>query len=347
MYWVGIITARTRSVPRASQAIASVSAESTPPDKPQQRARKSVLAQVVARADDQRRVDLGLERQFLRYGARNRRGAVEFDQLERLLEERRLPHHVALRIEHAGSAIEHELVLPADQVYVHHRQARRADPFAKNLVARRLFPLVIRRGVDRQDHLGPGRLGHRRRLGPPYVLADREAETHALDLEDAGLVPRGEVALLVEHFVVRQVVLARDGHDAAVADHRRGVIALAVVRELRETHHRGDAVDLRRKGIEFPAAVAVEPFAQEQVFGRIAAQRKFRRQHEVRALVAGPACVVEDTGGVALQVAHRAVDLCEGEHDASVVHSSRACLWRHECEYTANTALARVRRHPE
>ena len=46
--------------------------------------------------------------------------------------------------------------------------------------------------------------------GLPDVLADGEADRHAVQLDDAASAPRLEVALLVEDAVVRQVHLAVD-----------------------------------------------------------------------------------------------------------------------------------------
>ena len=70
---------------------------------------------------------------------------------------------------------------------------------------------AVGRGRQVHDHLRAGqRLRHRRRPRLPDVLADRDADRDAVELEDARLGARLEVALLVEHAVVRQVHLAVD-----------------------------------------------------------------------------------------------------------------------------------------
>ena len=53
--------------------------------------------------------------------------------------------------------------------------------------------------------------------------------------------------------------------------------------------------------------------AQQEVFGRIAAQAELRRQHEPRALRMGAARGLDDLARVARQVSDRGVDLREGD----------------------------------
>src|SRR3546814_6027178 len=64
-------------------------------------------------------------------------------------------------------------------------------------------------------------------VGRPHVLADHDAETHAAKVHRAGQRPCAEHALLVEHAVVRQVVLGAVGGYAAAVDHVGGVEPLA------------------------------------------------------------------------------------------------------------------------
>ena len=52
--------------------------------------------------------------------------------------------------------------------------------------------------------------------------------------------------------------------------------------------------------------------SQQQVFGWVAAQAQFRRQHQARALLVGAAGTVDDAFAVASQVAYRRVDLRQG-----------------------------------
>ena len=101
-----------------------------------------------------------------------------------------------------------------------------------------------------------------------------------------GRMPRLEIALLVEHRVVRQLLLAIDGGDAAVAQHGDRVVAAAAVAlgkaddDRRAPHARGERGELARAGVE-------KGRAQHEVLGRIAAQRQFGRDDQARARASG------------------------------------------------------------
>ena len=51
---------------------------------------------------------------------------------------------------------------------------------------------------------------------------------------------------------------------------------------------------------------------QQQVFGGIAAQAEFGRQHQARTLLVGTPRAVDDAAAVPGQIAHRGVDLRQG-----------------------------------
>ena len=85
----------------------------------------------------------------------------------------------------------------------------------------------------------------RRRPGDPHVLADRDPDPRAGDVDQREVAPGGEVALLVEDAVVRQVPLLRPAGDGAVGADRARVVELAV--EERHADERDDArASLRR-----------------------------------------------------------------------------------------------------
>ena len=115
-------------------------------------------------------------------------------------------------VEHHRRAVEHELVLAADQVHVEHRHRRVGGAGREHRLALVDAPGVVRRRVDVDDELGaPGGLRADRPVRAPGVLADRTADAHAGDHEQRPVDGRRrEVALLVEHRVVRQEVLAVD-----------------------------------------------------------------------------------------------------------------------------------------
>ena len=116
----------------------------------------------------------------------------------------------ALLVEHERRAVEHELVLAADEVRVddRHRRVRRARREHRLALGEALR--VVRRRVEVDDQLGAARgLGEDRPGRAPRVLADRDPDLHARDVEQRQrLLRRDEVALLVEDRVVRQQLLA-------------------------------------------------------------------------------------------------------------------------------------------
>ena len=110
-------------------------------------------------------------------------------------------------------------------------------------------------------------------------------------------------------------MLARAGDDAPVANHRGGVVAPSF-EQLREPHHRRDAPHAGREALELAPAVEEETFPQQQVFRRIAAQRKFGREHQVGPRGTRLLDGLEDPGCVAGEVAYGAVDLRKRDADA-------------------------------
>ena len=171
-------------------------------------ARKAVLADVVAHPRDERGpglpLDLGDGGDLAPKAAVGR----QFNDASRFLEHRRTRRDTALGVDRERPAVEHDLVLAAHEVAVEQRHGSRARALGHALFALGELAEMKRRGVEHAQHLRTGRLGARGRLVEPGVLADREAETQAADLEHdrpvASVAPGGEVAPFVEHLVVRQ-----------------------------------------------------------------------------------------------------------------------------------------------
>ena len=108
----------------------------------------------------------------------------------------------------------------------------------------------------------------------------------ALHVEYAGTAIRVhvEVTALVEDRVIGQLALAVRGFNASITQHAGRVVDHAA-RRLRPTDHghgalRGSCDPLHRR-----LAIAQEAGAQQQVFRRIAADRQFGEQHQVRAVL--------------------------------------------------------------
>ena len=108
------------------------------------------------------------------------------------------------------------------------------------------LPRVVRRrgGVEDQRRAGQRLVGGRR-AGRPDVLADRQAEPRVAELEHRAALADLEVALLVEHAVVRQHRLAVDGLQLALGEHGERVVD--VVGALREADQRDDPLGLARE----------------------------------------------------------------------------------------------------
>ncbi len=179
-----------------------------------------------------------------------RRADVEVDDEEVLLELARPGHEMALFVEDERRAVEHELVLPADEVRVDDRhrrvgRARREHRLAFGEPAR-----VVRRAVEVDDHLcATGGLGEDRAVGlHASSQIETPTSTPATTNSGPGSVPRREVALLVEHRVVRQELLAVHAVHATVRAHGRRVVQVAA--RLREADDRRAASGARRELVE-------------------------------------------------------------------------------------------------
>src|SRR5204862_4706811 len=116
------------------------------------------------------------------------------------------PRELAVRRDHHGTAVEHQLVLPADQVHVHDPRAGVPSSGPADLEALGALAPVVRRGVDvRNDLHAAVAILLPQTPGPPRVLAHRDAEVRARESNRAPRIARFEVALLVEDAVVGEL----------------------------------------------------------------------------------------------------------------------------------------------
>ena len=122
----------------------------------------------------------------------------------------------------------------------------------------------------------------------PGILADRQAEPHAAEVDRAGHRSRREHALLVEHAVVRQVDLETDGLDAAAGEQRIGIVELAVLDPGRADEHRRAAVaGLARQTLDGGAASGLERRLEHQILGRVAGDEQLGKSDDVGAVFGG------------------------------------------------------------
>ena len=186
-------------------------------------------------------------------------------------------------------------------------------PRREHLLALRVLADVEGRGGEVDEHVRarPRALdGGWARL--PQVLAHCQAERRSPELEQADLGARLEVALLVEHAVVRQQPLAVDvGHAAVRADEAR--VVEAAVLGVRRTDERDDARGRLRHLTCRLRSRTDERGAEQEVLRRIAGDRELREHNEVGAGDARLSDPRDDAVTVAVEVADGRVDLSQGD----------------------------------
>ena len=273
---------------------------------------EAVLADVVAQAEDERLVDLLEVGQRLRHPGRAGGGQLADQQL--LLELGGAGDHRAARVDDEALAVEDQLVLAADQVAEGEMGAVGAGAGGEHLLALASLAAVVGGARGVRDQLGARRrLGRGGRALDPAVLADRQPDLRPGDLDRLSLAPRDEVALLVEDGVVGEAVLAVDGGDLPVGEHREGVVGAAEVTapgsRLGEADQDDHPAHLRRDLLDRPPVGLDEVPLQVEVLGGIARHAELGEDRQVGALRAGAADPLGHLGGVAVDVADGRVDL--------------------------------------
>jgi hypothetical protein len=138
--------------------------------------------------------------------------SVNVDNNQILSELAAFSQNIAVLIEDDAVAVENQLVLPADGVHVRDYNAMVYGARVEHLVAKVAFASVERRRTDVDDQFRISiRLGRRRPARVPDVLANVDAEIGAAELDDGARAARLEVAILIEHAVVRQEDLVVHG----------------------------------------------------------------------------------------------------------------------------------------
>ena len=132
-------------------------------------------------------------------------------------------------------------------------------------------------------------------------------DPHTRDLEDRAQMAGLEVALLVEHAVVRQEHLAIHGLQLAVVQEGRRVEDVTLFVD--EADDGRDTACRPGDHVQLGEVVPHKCRFQDEVFGRVSGDRELREAHDVGAQVTSAADPVDDQPGVAVQVAHDRVDL--------------------------------------
>ena len=224
---------------------------------------------------------------------------------------RRRPGHDRARgVEHAAVAVEDQLVLTPDGVGPDHERAGVHGSGRDHLLAGDALLRMEGGPVDVDQHLGAElRLEGDRSRRIPGVLTDRDAQPDTVDGEDRALAAGTEVALLVEHAVVRQVDLVVHPAEVAVAGHEGRVVDVDV--EVHEPADHGDPPGSRNQPISLPQVVPNEGRLQKQVLGRVPGDRQLREDDQVGPLPPGTLDPLEHAVGVAVEIADGGVELCQ------------------------------------
>ena len=223
-------------------------------------------------------------------------------------------------------AVEDQLVLAADEVAERDGGQVVAGALDQHPLALDALARVVRgRGRVEDQHRAGERLVGGRRAGRPDVLADRQAEARAAEVEHRAALADLEVALLVEHAVVREHGLAVDGLELAVGEHRERVVD--VVGALREADERDDPLGLARQLVDRLADGVEEVLLQQQVLGRIAADGELGEQHQLGAGVARLRDPLGDLGGVAFEVADAVSIWASASRSGGIMPCHFQLLW--------------------
>ena len=222
----------------------------------------------------------------------------------------------AVRIQHERCAVEHQFILPADEIEIDQRQLGSRHPCHSNVHPEIRLGPIERRTVGRDQDL---RAAFRKALANlllPNVFADRHTDLDALEHDGPRQRTGRENAQLVEHAVVGQLDLRPHRlHLTLVEQHDRIVDArlrLALFRPDRaredrrpRPHGAGQMFDRMQRRL-------LERRAQHEILRRIAGHEQFRKNHKVST----QSCSLR-TGGtnpldVAGNVTDNGVELCKG-----------------------------------
>ena len=277
--------------------------------------------------------------------AADRLGRVEVDDQQSLLEPRRPGDHLALVVEHDRVAVEDQLVLAADEVAEGEIRRVVPRPRDEHLLAVLGLADVEGRGREVDDQLRARQReigGGRPRL--PDVLTDRRADEHVAAAEQEQVAAGGEVAVLVEDAVVRQVVLAVHPLQLSVREHGARVREVAL--EDRAADEGGDPLRRERDLVERGPGRLEEARPQEQVLGRIPGDGELGEDDEVGAGRAGLPDRVDDERPVPGEIADDGIELGEREPHATPTMFLTARHKLHSTVMLAPLTIARRFRGP-
>ncbi len=239
-------------------------------------------------------------------------GRLDVDDEQVLLKAGCACDDLARRVEDNRVAVEHELILPADHVAERKIRARVARPGDQHLLALLGFSDVERRGREVHDELSSGEseIG-RRRARLPEVLADRRSDVRVAEPEQHEIASLREVAVLVEHAVVREELLAVDSAYAPVgADGARVGQVSVEPRRADECHESGRG---RSDLVEGLAGGTHEAGSKKEILRWIAGRGELWKHDDVCSGLPGLREGVEDLRAIPVEITDHCVQLAESD----------------------------------
>ena len=249
--------------------------------------------------------------------------SVDVHEQKRLFELGAAGEQFPVAVKYEALAVEDEFVLAADHVRVGEGDLVGAGALGEHSKALSPLAAMVGRAVDVEHDLGAAcaRDGGGVRLEPD-VLADADADPHALERKHGAGAASREVAVFVEHAVVGQEYLVVGGHQLAPVDDGGGVVEGAV--GAAGGSHDGERIAGRGGDLRQAAVGLVEELAfEQQVLGRVPDEGQLGKGDDVGACLGGLLHSVKDEAGVGVEVADGGVDLREGDADAAHSGSRR------------------------
>ena len=224
------------------------------------------------------------------------------------------------------AAVEHELVLPADEVDVSEHGRGVGRPRGEHPLALGEHARPVGRAVEHDDQLGP--TGAEAGYGTgraPGVLADDDAHANAVhDREEPGRGdrPGGTSAARRRRRSWAGAPCARRRAPCRRRRRRRRCTDRRRRRRSRQLQ-RTEPVSRRSSRARFEVALD-ERRVHEQILGRVARDDELREHGEIGPCTFGLGEGSEHFGDVAVEVAYHCVELAQGHtqaaHDTSVPH---------------------------
>src|SRR3984893_13491133 len=190
----------------------------------------------------------------------------------------------AIGIEAEGRAIEDKLVLAAELIEINERQFALGNPRDGDRKPLVRLAAPVRRTVGNKKNFAARGGEAFDRVRSPNILADGNADAHALEGDRPRHRSRSEHALFVKHPIIRQIDLETDRLDAAFVEEGIGVVAMPIFSPRQPNENRRSAV----------ACPGRDPFAggaagfqkrrlQDEVLGWIARDEEFGKHQEIGA----------------------------------------------------------------